>query len=66
MKNRAVTGFVIARQLPWPVRENLFKQTPEETRVIVSYAGLRFVLARQSCINNEAPLDLITVLPPQK
>jgi hypothetical protein len=51
----------------WLAGENLFKQTREETRVIVSYAGLRFVLARQSCINNnEAPLDLITVLPPQK
>ena len=32
----------------------------------VPYAGLRFVLARNTCINGEAPLDLITVLPPQK
>lgn len=50
----------------WLAGKILFGQTPEETRVIVPFAGLRFVLARNTCINGEAPLDLITVLPPQK
>lgn len=50
----------------WLAGENLFKQSSEETRVTVPYSGVRFVLARPSCTDNDAPLDLITVLPPQK
>jgi hypothetical protein len=49
----------------WLAGKIVFGQTLEEAQVIVSYAGLRFVLARQSCTNNEAPLDLITAMPPQ-
>jgi len=50
----------------WLAGEILFKQSSEETRVTVPYSGIRFVLAKPSVTNNEAPLDLITVLPPRK
>ncbi|KAA1172794.1 hypothetical protein FWJ25_13350 [Marinobacter salinexigens] len=49
----------------WLEGELLFRKTSGEAQVIVPYAGLRFVLAKKSGANNDAPLDLITVLPPR-
>ena len=50
----------------WLAGENLFLEAPEKSQVIVPYDGLRFVLSKRDCVNNEAPLDLVTVLPAQK
>ena len=50
----------------WLEGEILFRQTSDEKQVTVPYKGLRFVLARKSCANNDAQLDLITILPPLK
>ena len=50
----------------WLEGEIMFRQTSNEKQVAVPYKGLRFILARKSSVNNDAPLDLITVLPPLK
>lgn len=50
----------------WLAGEFLFRKAPEDGQVIVPYGGLRFVLCRRGCSNDEAPLDLVTVLPAKK
>jgi hypothetical protein len=46
----------------WLLGEEVFEQAFDENRVTVPYAGLRFILGRQSCADNDAPIDLTTAL----